>query len=132
MEKDIQKHEALERMKMLKLHPTVLKEFEKEDKISYSEKAILYWLSDKMKEKIKEWENETGNLVYHAVFNNFEFGRCLSLFYVSQYQEEWEMDRKDLNEDYPFVYVMNIDDPCCSEYGTIGIRKAVGGILRIA
>ncbi len=113
MEKDIQKHEALERMKMLKLHPTVLKEFEKED-------------------KIKEWENETGNLVYHAVFNNFEFGRCLSLFYVSQYQEEWEMDRKDLNEDYPFVYVMNIDDPCCSEYGTIGIRKAVGGILRIA
>lgn len=125
------KEEALERMKMLKLYPKVISEFEEENKINYSDKAMLFWANQEMKQMIKEWEKETGNLVYHAIYNNFEFGRCLSLFYVSKYEEEWDMDRNDINEGYPFVYVMNLDNPDCSEYGSIGIKKVAGGILRV-
>lgn len=130
MEREIQKIEAIERMRMLDLYPAVIDEFKNEDKINYSERAILYWLNDEMKEKIREWEEETGNIVYHAVYNIFEFGRCLSLLYVSKYADEWSMDVEDLREGYPLAYVLNLDCPDFSEYGTIGIKKAVGGILR--
>lgn len=130
MNKEIQKQEALKRMKMLKLHPNAISEFEKEEKINYSERSFLYWLNKEMKEMIKDWEKETGNIVYHVIYNHLGFGRCLSLLYVSKNEEEWEMDREDLINDCPFVYVINIDCPDFSEYGGIGIRKVNGGILR--
>jgi hypothetical protein len=131
--KEKMKNEALERMKSLKLHENVICEFEKEDKLNKSFAfGILYWLTEEEKQLVKEWEEETGNLVYHVIENQFEFGHCYSLLYVSKYEEEWEMDRDLIKYNTSYAYVINTDDDMCSELGAIGIVPKIGGIMRTA
>jgi len=70
--------------------------------------------------------------VYYALLNYTEFGTCVSIFYVSDNKDEWEMDREDLKAGMPFVYVYNVDDENCSEFGSIQVKKAfIGGIKRV-
>ena len=128
-----QKLEAINRMIKLKLHENVIKEFEIEDKLYKSEfHGILYWLNVEEEKIVRDWEQETGNLAYHIIHNNTEFGELLSIFYVSQHEEEWEMDRNDLNNDLAVVYVKNLSDDWCSEYGSIGFKRYIGGLVRIS
>ena len=128
-----QRTEALKRMEMLKLHENAIDEFKKLGLINESEHGgILYWVEGEMEKKIREWEEKTGNLVYHVIHDYTEFGELLSLLYVSQYEEEWEMERDDLADGYPLAYVMNLTDDWCSEYGSIGIRPQWGGVVRTA
>ena len=56
--------------------------------------------------------------------------RCLALLYVSAEEEEWELDREDLEGRVPLAYVANLDAPDCSELGSIGIAPANGGLVR--
>lgn len=93
------KVEALERMKDLSIHENAISEFKDKDKLNKSEKGILFWVSDEEEKMVRDWEKSTGNVVYHAIYNVFEFGRCLSLLYVSEYDEEWEYDREDMKEE---------------------------------
>lgn len=135
-----QKAEALERMKSLKLAKNVIKSFKDEGVIYYSEnqggpfQGILYWLSNEPDyvKLVDEFEKKYNSTVYHAELSHLVFGDCLSLFYVSDTEEEWEMDREDLQDGYAFVYVVNLDDPDCSEFGTIGVRPINGGVVRTA
>ena len=127
-----QKAEAVKRMEKLKLIENVIYEFEEKNVLNRSERGILYWLTDEEKDLVKTWEKETGNLVYHVIRNKMEFGLCYSLLYVSQNVEEWAYDNEDLNEGFPFVYVINVDDMECSEYGRIGVQNFFGGLLRTA
>lgn len=125
--------EALLRMKNLKLHENVINEFKETGKINLSENGgILYWLNDEENNMVRQWEKETGNLVYHVIKNNMEFGLCYSFLYVSSYTDEWLNDDEDLKEGYPIVYVKNVTDNTCSEYGSIGIRSNIGGLVRVA
>lgn len=80
----------------------------------------------------REWEEETGNIVYHVIMNRFEFGLCYSFLYVSQHADEWGLDNENLKEGHPLVYVKNKDDNSLSEYGYIGIKPSFGGLMRIA
>lgn len=133
MERTIQKQEALARMKTLDFHPNVINEFEREDLINLSESiGILYWLDDEQKELVKKFEEKHNAVVYHAIYTNTAFGRMLALLYVSEYEEEWEMDRDDLKEGYPIAYVINLDDEHSSEFGSIGIKSQFGGLIRTA
>ena len=117
-----QRTEALKRMELLKLHENVIDDFKEISLLNQSEYGgILYWVEGEMEKKIREWEEKTGNLVYHVIHDYTEFGELLSLLYVSQYEEEWEMERDDLVDGYPLAYVMNLTDDWCSEYGSIGI-----------
>ncbi len=127
-----QKAEAVKRMKKLKLIDNIIYEFEEKNVLNRSECGILYWLTDEEKKLVETWEKETGNLVYHVIINKMEFGLCYSLLYVSRHVEEWAYDNEDLNEGFPFVYVINVDDMECSEYGRIGIQNFFGGLLRTA
>lgn len=129
--KEQMKEEAMKRMKMLDFHPNVLKDF-KGDRLNYSDYGIgiLYWVEGIYREKIKEWELETGNLVYHAIHSRTEFGELLTLLYVSKDSEEWKQDQEDLKEGYPLAYVMNLTNECFSEYGSIGIKCMNGGLVR--
>ena len=52
------------------------------------------------------------------------------MLYVSAEDEEWELDREDLEERVPLAYVANLDAPDCSELGSIGIAPANGGLVR--
>ena len=125
--KEEMKKEAINRMKMLKLHPNIIKEFSNEGILNLSLNAALYYLNDKQLARVQEFEQQYHTLVYHVIQN----GQMLSFLYVSQHTEEWEYDRSDLKEGYPFVYVANLTDEICSEFGHIEIRPCVGGVIRI-
>jgi len=46
--REIKKQEAIKRMKMMRLMPNIIEEFEKNDVVHYSEwQGILYWISNK-------------------------------------------------------------------------------------
>lgn len=138
--KEKQKEEALKRMRMLHLLPNVIKDFEKKNKVYYSERqnkifnAILYWVDNEKKyvDVVNEFEKKHNCLVYHCQLTHMEFGDCLSLLYVSEDENEWSQDIKDIREGYAFAYVANLDEPSYSEFGTIGIRPSQGGVLRTA
>lgn len=141
MTRQEQKQEALKRMKLLKLHNNVINEFKKEDVVYYSERqnrifdGILYWVSNKPEfvEIIKEFETEYNALVYHAQLTRTTFGDCLTLLYVSQYDEEWQMDLDALKEQeiHTCAYVVNLDEPDFSEFGYVGLIRKNGGISRV-
>ena len=128
-----QRTEALKRMELLKLHENVIDDFKEIALLNQSELGgILYWVEGEMEKNIREWEEKTGNLVYHVIHDYTEFGELLSLLYVSQYEDEWETDREDIQDGYALAYVMNLTDDWCSEYGSIGIRPQWGGVVRTA
>ena len=124
--------EAVSRMKSLDLLERIIREFEEKRQLYRSEHAILYWLDEEELSMVREWESETGNIVYHVIKNYMEFGLCYSFLYVSKYKEEWEYENNELADGYALVYVKNMDDECCSEYGSIGIQPLFGGLLRTA
>lgn len=131
-----QKHEALLRMKKLDIHENAIREFKEEGKLNLSEPAmgnrigVLYWLNEVEEKMVRKWEKETGHLVYHVIKNNLvELGLCYSFLYVSKDPDVWQTDNEDMEEGIQFAYVKTPDD-YCSEYGTIGIRPAFGGVVR--
>ena len=143
--RDEMRREAIERLKMLDLHENVLKDFEDDNKLNYSERVklatgqrepygILYWLDNEPEwaRLVKEFEDEHGALVYHATHEYTTFGECLDLLIVSKYEDEWERDRDELMQGYAFAWVINLDYPEFSEFGTIGIKCSGGGIIRTA
>ena len=130
------KAEAILRMKVMQLLPKIIKEFEKDNILYYSERmgvpGILYWISNNPEwvEYIKRFEDKYNALVYHAELSHTEFGRLLTLFYVNNHQEEWAQDFEDLIDGYACCYVWNIDGDAFSEFGTITFKPANGGIMR--
>ena len=129
-----QKAEAIKRMKLIKLMPEIIKQFETENVVHYSEAmGILYWISNKpeWEKHIKQLESKWNILVYHAELSYLEFGICLTLFYVSSYPEEWDNDKEDLQTGYSCCYVWNIDDDMCSEFGSISFKSMNGGVKRL-
>ena len=132
MTREEKKQEAIERMKLLRMHENVIREFREEDKLNLSENGgLLYWLDDNQREVVKDFEQRHNAVVYHVIHNFAEFGELLSLLYVSDAVDEWEMDRQDLKENTTLAYVRNLDDDMCSEFGYIGIKPKIGGIVRI-
>ena len=128
-----QEAEAVERMKLLELYPTVIKEFINEKVINKSEHiGILYWLDDDEKQFVKDFENEYNAVVYHIIKTYTTIGCMLSVFYVSDDEAEWESDREDMKIGEQLCYVKNIDNDDCSEFGYICFQKNCGGLMRTA
>ena len=133
------KQEATKRLEILGLHPSVLPDFKNEGLIHISEHqkilgqdaGILYWANEKHMNYIKEFEEKTGALVYHALLTPFIFGECLSLLYVSKHEEEWGQERAALERGIAPSYVYNLTNPDCSESGMILIKEAYGGLIRL-
>lgn len=135
--KEMQKQEAVRRMKTLKLSSSVIKDFEKEDVVYYSERqnrvfdGILYWISneDNFVKIVSDFEKEFNALVYHAQLSHTEFGDLLALLYVSSHQSEWESDLYDLMTGEAIAYVVNVEYNE-GELGSIGVAPRNGGISR--
>ena len=132
MEKDKMIQEALTRMVMLNLFPKVIEDFKQNGELYASVDGFLYSLNDTEKNRIHKFEEETGALVFHVIKNKTEIGRMLTFLYVSNYPDEWEADREDLLENMPIAYVANIDNEICSEFGAVGIRSHMGGVIRMS
>ena len=124
--------EALLRMGALQIHGNAIKEFLESGKLNRSEGGILYWLEQDEEKMVREWEKETGNMVYHVIKSYAEFGVLYTYLYVSDDTEDWEEDREDIENEIAFAYVKNVTDDWCSEYGTVGIKPMWGGVLRTA
>lgn len=129
--KEKQKAEAIKRMKKLKVVSEAIKQFDKDDKVMVSENGFLYWLDDEQKKMVNDFEEEYGGLVYMVIHNMTEFGELYSLLYVSQHENEWEMDNEDLDDGIAMSYVKNVPNEWCSEFGCISIRNRFGGIVRV-
>ena len=132
-----QKEKAIECMKTLDIYKPYIKAFVDKDTVTLFERFGGYYITEdqepELLNKIKEFESETGSLVYAVTHEIFEFGECYSLLCVSSYKEDWDFTvEKGSYGTYAWSYVWNKDDDLCSEYGTIGIRSFGGGIARIA
>lgn len=131
--KEMQKQEALERMKMLQLHKNAINEFRIQGVVNLSERfGVLYWLNEQQQQIVKDFEIRHHAVVYHAIHNFTEFGEMLALLFVSSYQEEWEEEQEELQRGMAIAYVKNLDDENCSEFGSIGIQPSFGGLRRTA
>ena len=84
------KEEAIARMELLHIHPNCIDYFKQADLVSYSRYGILcWWLTDEQKNRLQEFEKQSGNLVYHVIKNQYvELGRMLTFLYVSPYLDE--------------------------------------------
>lgn len=142
--RQLQKAEAIKRLELLKLLPNMITDFKNNDTVYYSERqnkifdGILYWISNNedYERLVKEFEKNYDALVYHAQLTRFSYGLCLSMLFVSKYQEEWEMERDAITNPYDgvidiYAYVANLNEPDFSEIGRIGIVRKNGGISRV-
>jgi len=130
--KQEQLDEAIERMKMLNLHQNTISELKDDNLLNMSEDiGILYWVEkDEHKILVKEFEIKYNAKVYHIIHNYTQFGELLSMLYVSDSINEWELDRNDIIENCPMAYVANVDDSLLSDIGHIGIKQSMGGLVR--
>ena len=132
---EIKKAEAINRMKMLDLYTDYIKAFKDNGEIFMSEMTggvYEFEANTELCNKVKEFEAEHNALVYHVIHTLTQFGELYNFLYVSDYDEEWEMDNADIADGYALAYVWNKDDEWCSEFGTIGVKGLFGGIVRTA
>ena len=129
MANEEQIQEAIKRMKILNLHPNVIYDFETEQKLNRSETSLglLYWLTDEEMKIVQEFQEKYNVLVYHVIKTcTVQMGTIYDLLFVGTEQEEWEIERLDLKDDYAFVHTIGY----FSESGMIKIKKVNGGVAR--
>ena len=131
--REAKKQEAIKRLKALNIINDAVKQFEKDDIVMVSEPPFggLYWLNDEEKEMVRKFEENNNALVYMVVRSFTNFGKMDALLFISDYDEEWEMDNEDIKDDIVMSYVINHDMPDCSEFGSITVRPMFGGLVRI-
>lgn len=130
--RNIMKAEAIKCMGILNLDKRCIKAFEKGNVwLSSGPFGGLYEADDKLKNMIKDVETEHDIIVYHVVENMVYGMHCYSMLCVCKHPEEYEMNEEDLKDGYAFSYVMNVDAPDCSEFGTICVKPTFGGLRRI-
>lgn len=120
-------------LKDLNIYKPYINGFEKGD-ICYFENFGGYWAyqDEELMAKIKEIEEEYNCLVCAITHEFAEFGELYDLIVVTDYPEEWEIDRKIDNQTFSvFAYVWNKSDEDMSEFGNIGIKSFGGGIRRV-
>lgn len=125
------KDEAIKHMKLLQLHPNVIKEFQDENKLNRSEfgLGIVYWLTDEEKQLVSNFENEhKGYLVYHVIKTITQDSEIVyDLLYVTEDTKDWIPDREYLQDNLVLSHTITRD----SESGLIKIKKINGGLTRM-
>ena len=132
--KEQQKAKAIEIMKQMDIYKPYIEGFEKEDKVCFFEQFGGFWVyqEPEVEAKMKELEKEYGCTVYAITHEFTEFGECYSMLIVSKYKEDWSRSLvTEGKTHYAFAYVWNKTDEECSEFGTVVVKSAFGGITRI-
>lgn len=131
--KELQKLEAVARMKILKMHENAIKDFW-HGVLNCSEYGgILYWLDEEKRKLVERFEQRTGGMVYHLIESVTTIGTMLTMLYVSKNESEWESDREEMTADgYVVAYVENVTYPDCSELGWVVVKPQFGGVVRVA
>lgn len=126
------KIEAIARMKMWGIFPETVKQFKNDDLISESIPPVgaCFWIEGEQLERLRRFEKENNALVYFVIHSYTNIGELENYLYVSDYPEEWKMDRDDIGAGQQLCYVVNHDMPDCSEFGSIGIELTPAAGLR--
>ena len=132
------KVEAVRRMKKLRLHENVIKDFEGCEESGF-EKVLnkstgsgwLYWLSEDEQKIVADFEKHyPGYCVYHVIHCIVNDMEMYNLLYVNPDDEEWELDSDNSDCNIALCYVYNKQYPLWSEFGEIGFGTAFGGLYR--
>ena len=133
------KKEAIKRLEKLRLKDEVKNMFTNEDKIYLSERqnklfpATLFYLDERYKKMVEDFEKENGHKVYHCILTRTTFGTILDMLFVSKYEDDWEYEFEEY-EDGSFRLMSmanNLDDESMSDMGSIIVRPVMGGLERI-
>lgn len=125
--------EAIKRMKILKLHKNVIKEFEQERKLNKSDfnMGILFWLDNEEEKIVKELEKKYNFIVYHIINSYSNLGETYEILFVSNNKDEWSAEKEDLTNGYAMAWVEVLNYPKNSEFGYIGVEARNGGVVRV-
>ncbi len=136
--REIKKVEAINRMKELGLFAPCIKAFKDRDEVQLSEPTgglYEFSIDKELTAKVQEFEKKNNALVYHVIHTPMRLdGEAMDMYnflYVSDYQEEWEVDNADIKEGYVFAYVWNKTIDYFSEFGSIAVKGMFGGLVRI-
>lgn len=94
----------------------------------YADQEVELW------NKVKAIEEETGCLVYAITHEFSEIGETWSMLCVPRTIEAIEdilFNYGSISSFYAYAYVWNKSDDLCSEFGSIVVRAAFGGIKRV-
>lgn len=134
------KKEAIERMKLWEIPISIIKDFSDKGTIFGNTSLIgdismtkcLGRVKEEQLQRIKKFEKEHNALVYFVIHNYAEFGELENYLYVSDYNDEWSIDREDIEKSQQLAYVHNCTDTELSEFGCIGLFKTTNlGPIRI-
>ena len=129
------REEAVKRMKMIGIFPETIKQFERGEYLSQSEPPFgaCFWVEGEQLERVREFEQKYNALVYFIIHSYSNIGETEEYFYVSDYEDEWQMDRDMLDRNLTMAYVYVKDNPLFSEFGSIGYRTTpAAGLERIS
>ena len=124
------KEEAIRRLDSLNLNPLFRERFERDGTVFISARKFCHTPTPAQMKVIQDFEEEHKGTVYAVIHDLTEFGELLTMLYVSSSSTEWEADRKDLKDGYPFAYVANLSTPYFSEFGSVGIEVRAGRLVR--
>ena len=130
-----QKEVAIKCMEKLDIYKPYIQKFKKDGTVTLFEGFGGYYIDEhqepELLKKIREFEEETGSIVYAVTHEFTMFGELYDFLVVSKYESEWENTLYDVSDGYAFSYVWNKTDEWCSEFGTISVGSFGGGIKRI-
>ena len=126
---------ALEILQKLDIYEPYIEGFRDKGKVCFFEDFGGYWVDQEpeIEAKMHEIENRLNCLVYAVTHEYMEFGELYDFLIVTDYKEEWDtLVHGEKQQCVAFAYVWNKDCEWCSEFGTVGIQSAFGGIRRIS
>lgn len=127
--------EAVRRLKLLKVHKSVIDDYKK-GQITISERAndtnILYYPTEEEQYIFDKLEDRYIIHIYHVQKTDTHFGLIYNCLYIkSNKEEEWETETQDLLSGHSRAYIYNDDYPHFSEFGSVVVKPMNGGITRI-
>ena len=133
MKREQMKEKAVELLKELDIYQPYIKAFKDNNVVAMFERYAGFWAYQypELNKKIKDFEEKHKCVVYAVTHEYFEFGECYTFLVVTNYKHEWKtLVEKEKDNFYAYSYVWNKDDESCSEFGTVGIKSACGGLRR--
>lgn len=129
---------AIKALKQLKIYNPYIEKFKEDGTVTLFQQYAGFYVDETQNQDvlkiIKDFEAETGSLVYAITEEYFVFGRCYTMLCVSKYKDDAKFTiDKTMRPDTlaVFAWVHNYDEPAFSEYGTVCVRTAGGGIRRV-
>ena len=128
---------AIKALEQLNIYKPYVKKFESDGTVTLFQRYAGYYVDDTQNQDvlkiIRDFEQETGSLVYAVTEEYFEFGHCYTLLCVSKYAEDARYTLEDTLQPDKFIafsWVHNASEPTFSEYGSVVVHSALGGIRR--